>query len=154
MTYIILALALVGILMAWQSNRKHKALNERISQLNGRIYQTRREMLEAQEKTKRELNKLKFDILKAQGNLKVTADMTIDEIMMIHPMAEQVLAGFHIGGCSSCAVDGAQRLDLALAPSGQPIEPILVALHALVTENQASPLAEKMLKTSNVQLTI
>ena len=88
MNYVILVLVLVGIFMAWQSNRKHKALNERISQLNGRIHQTRREMTEAQEKTRYELTQLKFDLLKAQGTLKVTAAMTIDEIIAAYPYVE------------------------------------------------------------------
>jgi hypothetical protein len=152
MIYAILVLALLGLLMAWRTSRKQKDLTERISQLNSRIYQTRREMLEAQEKTHHDLIALKFDWLKSQGKLQVTPDMTLDEVLMVHPMAGQVLASFHIGGCSSCAVDGSTRLDLAVASSGQMVEPIIVALNNLITESQNGTLPEEVLKTPNVQL--
>lgn len=72
---------------------------------------------------------------------------------MVHPLAGQVLASFHIGGCSSCAVDGSTRLDLAVASSGQTVEPIIVALNNLITESQNGTLSEEILKTPNVQLT-
>lgn len=153
MIYAILILALLGLLMAWRTGRKQKDLTERISQLNSRIYQTRREMLEAQEKTHRDLTALKFEWLKSQGKLQVTPDMTLDEVLMVHPLAGQVLASFHIGGCSSCAVDGSTRLDLAVASSGQTVEPIIVALNNLITESQNGTLSEEILKTPNVQLT-
>lgn len=153
MIYAILVLALLGLLMAWRTGRKQKELTERISQLNSRIYQTRREMLEAQEKTHRDLIALKFEWLKSQGKLQITPDMTIDEVLMVHPMAGQVLASFHIGGCSGCAVDGSTRLDLAAASSGQTVEPIIVALSNLIAESQNGTLSEEILKTPNVQLT-
>lgn len=152
MIYAILVLALVGLLMAWRTGRKQKDLTERISQLNNRIYQTRREMLEAQEKTHRELTTLKFEWLKSQGKLQVNPDMPLDEVLMVHPMAGQVLASFHIGGCSSCAVEGSTRLDLAAAFSGQTVEPIIVALNNLITDSQNGTLSEEILKTPNVQL--
>ncbi len=152
MLYAILVLALLGLLMAWRTSRKQKDLTERISQLNSRIYQTRREMLEAQEKTHRDLTALKFEWLKSKGKLQVTPDLTLDEVLLVHPMAGQVLASFHIGGCSSCAVDGSTRLDLAAASSGQTVEPIIVALNNLITESQNGTLSEEILKTPNVQL--
>jgi hypothetical protein len=152
MIYAILVLALLGLLMAWRTSRKQKVLTERISQLNSRIYQTRREMLEAQEKTHHDLTALKFDWLKSQGKLQVTPDMTLDEVLMVHPMAGQVLASFHIGGCSSCAVDGSTRLDRAVASSGQTVEPIIAALNNLITKSQNGTLPEEVLKTPNMQL--
>jgi len=155
MIYLSLGVALIAIFMAWQANRKNTVFYDRITELNGRIYQTRREMLEGQEKMQRELTKLRFDLLKTQGNLQVTGGMTLDEVLMVHPLAGQVLAGFHIGGCASCAFDGSQRLDLAVASTGQSIEPILVALNGLLSsENQNEAIPAEMLKTPNVELTL
>ena len=153
MIYVVLAVALIGLYLAWKANKKQKSLNDRITELNGRIYQTRREMLESQEETKQALTKLRFDALKAQGQLQVTSDMTVGEVLMTHPMAGQVLASFHVGGCSSCATDDEQRLDLALASSGQSVEPVLVALNNLITrEHETGAVSENLLKTPNVEL--
>ena len=153
MIYVTLGIALVAVFMAWQANRKNKYLTERIGQLNSRIFKTRQELLEAQEGTRHDLTALRIELLKSQGTFKVTGDMPVEEVLMIHPLADQVLGSFHIGGCSSCAVDGSQRLDLAVASSGQPLEPVLVALNRLLTDEQNGTLSAERLKTPNVELT-
>jgi hypothetical protein len=153
MIYVSLGIALVAVFMAWQANRKNKYLTERIGQLNSRIFKTRQELLEAQEGTRHDLTALRIELLKSQGTFKVTGDMPVEEVLMIHPLADQVLGSFHIGGCSSCAVDGSQRLDLAVASSGQPLEPVLVALNRLLTDEQNGTPSAERLKTPNVELT-
>ena len=153
MVYVALVVALVAVFMAWQANRKNAYLSERIGQLNSRIFKARQELLEAQERAQHELMALRIELRRSQGALKVTGDMPVEEVLLIHPMAAQVLGGFHIGGCSSCAVDGSQRLDLAVASSGQPIEPVLEALNRLITEDHNGSLSADRLKTPNVELT-
>lgn len=153
MIYIAYALTLIAIFMAWRANKKNEALRDRLTETNSNIYKVRRELVETQEKAQHEMTKLRFEMLKAQGELQVTSDMTIDQILMTHPMAEQVLGGFHIGGCSSCATDGDQRLDLTLASSGQPVEPVLVALNGLLAEEQKNGgVSTDILKSPNVEL--
>jgi len=153
MVYLSLGLALIGLFMAWQANRKNKELQNRIGQIHSRLFQVRRDGLEAQEAMQQELTRLRFELLKTQGRLQISGEMTMDEVLMVHPMAGQVLAGFHVGGCSSCAVDGSQRLDLALASSGQPLEPVLVALNKLLQHEQNGATSPDLLKTPNVELT-
>lgn len=153
MEYLAVALGLIGILMAWRANRKNKELQERIAQTNSRAYSVRREMQEAQAEAEARLLQLKFQLLKLQGELKVVPEMKIAEILAVHPQAEQVLAAFHLGGCSSCAVDPGQSLSEAVAVNGYELEPILVALNTLVAENGYSdPVSPEWLKTPNVQL--
>ena len=152
--YVALALGLIGIIMAWSANRKNNDLKERIAQVNSRVYNLRREMQEAQEKAEQEMMTLKFQLLQAQGELKVTPEMKIGEIVAIHPQAEQVLAGFHLGGCSSCSFDSRQTLGEVAAVNGRELEPILVALNNLVAEsgNGHGPVFPDRLKTPNIQL--
>lgn len=154
LTYVALALALLGLLLAWSARRQNKDLKERIAQANSRVYNLRREMHETQEQAEREMMKLKFELLKLQGELQVTGEMKIGEILAVHPQAQQVLAGFHIGGCSSCAIDDKQTLSEAVVLNGRELEPILVALNTLVTEraNGNGEISPEQLKTPNVQL--
>jgi hypothetical protein len=111
-------------------------------------------MQESQEKFEHDLVALKFQVLKAQGDLKVTPEMKMSEILAIHPQAEQVLAGFHLGGCSSCSFDPRQSLGEVTAVNGREVEPILVALNSLVNEtsNGNGLVSPERLKTPNVQL--
>jgi hypothetical protein len=153
-TYAALVLALLGLFAAWRAYRKNSELRERIAQVNSRVYHLRRELIEAQEKKELEITKLKFDLLQLQGDLPVTGDMKIGELVALHPQAQHVLAGFHIGGCASCAVDDRQTLAEAAAGNGQPLEPILMALNTLVSTNETGngQVAPEQLKQPNVQL--
>jgi hypothetical protein len=154
MLYVALVIGGLGLLMAWSANRKNKELKERIAQVSSRIYHLRREMEEAQEEVEQKMMALKFELLKLQGDLKVTPEMKIGEITALHPQAQQVLAGFHLGGCSSCMVDDRQTLAEAVAVNGRELEPILVTLNTLVaeSENGNSLVSPEQLKTPNVQL--
>jgi len=153
LVYIVLLVALVSLFMAWQANHTNKDLSSRLAQMHTRLYQVRRDTQESQETLQQAITELRIQLLRSQGELQVTGDMTVDEVLLTHPMAQQVLAGFHIGGCTSCAVDGAMRLDLAMASSGQPLEPVLVALNNLLAASQGGSISSSMLKTPNVELT-
>jgi hypothetical protein len=110
-------------------------------------------MQESQEKSEYEMMQLKFELLKAKGELKVTPDMKMSEIVSIHPQAQQVLAGFHLGGCSSCSFDPRQSLSEVTAVNGRPLEPILLALNTLIIESNGNgTVSPERLKTPNVQL--
>ena len=37
---------------------------------------------------------------------------------MLHPQAQQILAGYHLGGCSSCAIDDGDTLAAICQSSG------------------------------------
>lgn len=154
LTYAALALALIGILMAWSVHRKNKDLRESIAQVNSRVYHLRREMQAAQEETERQSMALRYEILKLQGTLKVSPEMTVGEITAVHPQASQVLANFHLGGCASCMVDDNQTLAEAAAVNGRELEPILVTLNTLLAESEHSQdrVTPEQLKTPNVAL--
>ena len=155
-TYIALIIGIVAILMAWRANKKNSSLKERLAQANSRVYHLRSEIQEKQEQTDSELMTLKFEVLKLQGNLKVTPDMKMGEVLAVHPQAQQVLAGYHIGGCSSCSTDDSQSLGEAVAVNGRQIEPILASLNMLVAQgninNGNGAVSPEQLKTPNIEL--
>lgn len=154
LTYIALILGGIALFSAWRMGRKNSELQERIAQVNSRVYNLRREMQESQEKAEQELMALRFQLLKIQGELKVTPEMKMNEIAAIHPQAQQVLAGFHLGGCSSCSFDPHQSLIEVAAVNGRDLQPILVALNSLVAENGNGNgvVSPERLKTPNIQL--
>lgn len=152
MVYIALILSIIGLATAWMCHKKNGTLREKLSQTNSRIYNLRQENLGLQEKAEKEIMALKFEILKLQGDLKILPEMKIGEIVAAHPQAQQVLAGFHLGGCSSCSIDDRQSLIEAAAVNGREIEPILAALNTLVAGNDNGQHAAEPIKTPNVQL--
>ena len=156
LSYLALAIGLIGLVLAWSANRKNKELQERLAQLNSRLYQLRRENQEAQEQAAYDTMQLKFQLLRLEGNLKVTPDMKIGEVIALHPQAQQLLAGFHLGGCSGCAVEVDQSLAEAVALNGRDLEPILAALNTLIAasspDHSNGPVSPEKLKTPNVQV--
>lgn len=155
LSYITFAVALAAVLLAWNLYRKNGELKERIAQVNSRVYHLRREMLEAQEKAGLQLTGLKFQLLQLKGELQVTPEMKVGEVVALHPQAGQVLAGFHLGGCSSCSVDNNQSLAEAAALNNRDLAPILVALNGLLAEGggaRSGPVLAERLKTPNVEL--
>ncbi len=152
MFYIALLVGAVALLWAWRCSRAVKDLRERNERLGSRLNDLRLEMHRADEARQQTIAQLRFELMRQSGGLKVTGDMTVDAVTASHPQAAAVLAGFHIGGCASCAVDGSARLEEAVAENGGQLEPVLVALNILLAEGAGRRVAEEQLKTPNVQL--
>jgi hypothetical protein len=152
--YIALGVGVMALFLAWLVNRKQAELKERLAQANSRVYHLRREIEEKQQEAEKERRTLKYELMKLSGNLKITPEMTIGQVVVAHPMAEQVLAGFHIGGCSSCSVDDTQSLGEAIAVNGRELEPVLAALNTLVNDHNAEneTISPEQLRTPNIQL--
>ena len=153
-TYFALLLSVIAVFIAWNTSKKYKDLKERLAQTNSRVYHLRREIEEKQEAAHKEQLKLKFELLKLGGRLEITPEMRIEEVVAAHPRAQQILAGFHLGGCSSCSIDDNQTLGEAVAVNGRELEPVLVALNTLVAENGSGngTLSPEQMKPPNVQV--
>jgi hypothetical protein len=153
LTYVALLISVIALVMAWRANRSNTEVKERLAQANSRVYQLRLDNEAQQEKAEQELMTLKFELLKLQGNLKITPEMQIGEVVAAHPLAQQVLAGFHIGGCSSCSVDDRQTLGEAVAVNGRQLEPVLAALNTLVIDSaNGGSILPDQLRAPNIEL--
>ncbi|MSS73399.1 MAG: disulfide oxidoreductase [Candidatus Latescibacteria bacterium] len=58
-------------------------------------------------------------------------DMSVGEAMNLHPQAVAVMAGFHLGGCSSCSISDNHILGDAARDYGINIDNLLTALNGL-----------------------
>ncbi len=152
LTYVAILIGVMALAVAWRANKKNAELKERLAQANSRIYHLRRDIEEKAEEAEKQRMFLKFELLKLKGDLKITPEMRVGEVVAAHPQAQAVLAGFHIGGCSSCSVDDRQTLGEAVAVNGRDIEPVLAALNTLVADSGNGHAAADSLKMPNIQL--
>ncbi|MDH4261439.1 MAG: DUF1858 domain-containing protein [Spirochaetia bacterium] len=67
-----------------------------------------------------------------QNNTKFTADMSVRQILDMHPEAGLVLTGYHLGGCSHCGVNQFETLQQVCNAYGIPIDAILSSLNDLL----------------------
>jgi hypothetical protein len=82
--------------------------------------------------------------------------MTVREAYALHPQAQEVLAGYHLGGCSSCAVSLDDRLEEICQRSGIGVNEIVASLNALFASNgKGQPGRESQrVKLPNIELSI
>jgi hybrid cluster-associated redox disulfide protein len=69
------------------------------------------------------------------------AGMTIGEAMQLHPRAREVFAGFHLGGCSHCAISEFETIAQVCEGYGVPAEMLISSLNSLA-ELEPTPAAQ------------
>ena len=78
------------------------------------------------------------EVASAGGAIQFNPNMTIGEVMALHPEAEKVLATFHLGGCSSCSITDYHLLGDAIRDYGVEGDALLVALNELFDSRSPS----------------
>lgn len=79
--------------------------------------------------------------------------MTIGEAAKLDARVSDVLGGFHIGNCSSCAVNPTDTLEYAALSNGQDVEIVLNALNKLNTA-EGHQVMQMVERAPNVQLSL
>ncbi len=69
-----------------------------------------------------------------QEKKKFSEDMTVEEVMNRHPEASLVLASYHLGGCSHCAIREYETLDQVCMGYGIPLDQLLGSLNNLLED--------------------
>ena len=64
-------------------------------------------------------------------NQQFTPEMTVDEAFRLHAGARRVFAGFHLGGCSNCAISETHTIGAISQDYGIPLPMLLESLNAL-----------------------
>ncbi len=64
-------------------------------------------------------------------NQQFTPEMTVDEAFRLHAGARRVFAGFHLGGCSNCAISETHTIGAISQDYGIPLSMLLESLNAL-----------------------
>ncbi len=82
---------------------------------------------------------LKTEIKRQSGAAYFNKDMTIGEALRLHPMAQTVMAGFHLGGCSSCDIKEDHILGAAAKDYGIDLDRLLEALNGLLDGTTVLP---------------
>ncbi len=121
-----LAVALLAIGYAWKLNRELDTARGRLDRYNRAIFSTEESIRSLRAELESVRRELRIELLKRTGDAHFAPEMTVGEARLLHPRAQQILAGYHLGGCASCAVDDGDTLDAVCQNSG--IEPALLLL--------------------------
>jgi hypothetical protein len=151
LTNVALALAAAALGWGYYQYRQVRQLAERLDNTRTSHYRFSDQVRETVEGLENEIRTLKAQLRARSGGPAFTAETTIGEAVAIDPRVSQVLSGFHIGGCDSCAVSDTDTLAYAAAGNGQEIEQVLAALNKLTTTD-GSKVMEMLERKPNVQI--
>ncbi len=149
LTWIALLVAVAALGYAWLLRQSINQLSGRLDRYNRSLLDTSVELRQLKEGLADTRAELRAEILRGQDGPAFRPDLTIREVTALHPQAQEVLASFHIGGCSSCAADPDDTLARVCRSSGADLEQVLLALNSLL----AAPAAgDGRVKLPNVEL--
>lgn len=147
MTTAALILALVALLAAFLAMRRASSLQERLESANRAIFELRSALNGLEERQGQQLADLQLSLRRQAGEAIFRPDMTIAEALAVHPKVNEVLASFHLGGCSQCAVSDVDTIQGACQTYGLDEKALMAALNAVISGG-----ASGLGKTANVKL--
>lgn len=128
-------LAAGALALAIWNERRARAAEERLNNLRSSHYRLSDQMRSEHQTFQSELNALKAQLRTASGAPLFDSTMTVREAIELDPRAADVMAAFHIGGCSSCAVSADDTLQFAAEGNGQSAQRLVAALNKLGTSD-------------------
>lgn len=128
-----LVIAILALLVAFLAVRRASGLQERLERATSQLLELRSTVSDANEALENRLNDLHLDLRRQGGETIFNPAMTIADAMSVHPRVAEVLASFHLGGCSNCAVSDVDTIQGACQTYGIDQAALMNALNALVS---------------------
>ena len=153
--WLALAVAAVALGFVWKLNGELGSATRRLDRYNKALFDANDEIRRLREGVDEETAKMRVALRQVQGATAFTPEMTVREVLMVHPQAEQVLASFHLGGCSHCAVEPGDKLTDACEEHGVDLQTLVGNLNLLTQGRQQVGTgngAPQLVKLPNVAL--
>jgi hypothetical protein len=155
-TWIALIAVLIGVVSlayTWKLQQELGIATRRLDRYNKTLFDAQDEVRRLHEALSATSAALRVAIQQNVGQVHFAPSTTIREAQLLHPQAHQVMAGLHLGGCSSCAVEPDQTLAAACAENGVELSVLLQNLNLLLSpSNGNSNGATQPVKLPNVAL--
>jgi hypothetical protein len=126
-----LAVALLAAGAIWKLNQELATATRRLDRYNKALFDANDQIRKLQEQVSEESAQLRVALRRQSGMVSFVPEMTVRETLLLHPQAEQVLAGFHLGGCSHCAVEPDATLAQVCTQSGVQLDQLMGNLNLL-----------------------
>jgi hybrid cluster-associated redox disulfide protein len=132
MTVAGLLIAVLALAVAYVALRRMGALESRLAETGNRLSELGAQLTAHQAEAHEELVELRLHMRQQAGELSFSPTMTIAEAMDVHPKVVEVLASFHLGGCSHCAVSDVDTIEGACQTYGIDQKALMMALNRLI----------------------
>jgi hybrid cluster-associated redox disulfide protein len=132
MTTIALLIGALSLIVAYLAFRRVDAVEKRLADTHNRLGELSAQLAQAANETREELAGLRLEMRERAGELSFSPTMTIADAMRVHPKVSEVLARFHLNGCSHCAVSDVDTIEGACQSYGIDQRALMAALNQLV----------------------
>src|SRR5918999_1671326 len=128
----LIALAALGALgIAAMALCRQRFLRDALRDTQRRLYLAQAQLHELENTVQKEMQALRALVGRQSGSPLIESTMKIADAIAIDPRVRDVLAQFHLGGCSSCAINEEQTIEQAAMSYGVDLERLMAALTAL-----------------------
>jgi hybrid cluster-associated redox disulfide protein len=153
MTTIALIVAILALAVAFLAFRRVSSLQDRLDSAASQLLELRSSLQNTNEEVSQKLAEVKLGMRQQAGEAIFTPKMTIAEAMEVHPRVVEVLASFHLGGCSSCAVSDVDTIEGACQSYGIDQNALMSALNSVVTGGSGGSIGPATgVRTPNVKV--
>lgn len=132
MTTIALIVAGVALIVAYLAFRRAGAIEKHLVATNNTLEELKTQIMHTAAETREELAGLRLEMRQRAGEPGFSPDMTIAEALRVHPKVTDVLASFHLNGCSHCTVSDVDTLEGACQSYGIDLKALMTALNQLI----------------------
>jgi hybrid cluster-associated redox disulfide protein len=136
---VLLALGALGI--ATITLFRQRFLRDALRDAQRRLYLAQARLNELESTVQKEMQALRALVRRQSGGPLVEPTMKIADAIALDPRMRDVLAQFHLGGCSSCAINEEDTIEQAAMTYGIDLGRLMAALTAL-SHGQEPPLGE------------
>lgn len=154
-SWIALLLGAVALTYAWRLQQELNRATRRLDRYNRALFDANDEIRHLREEAATTTAQLRVEWKQRTGDITFQPEMTVREAQLLHPQTQQILAGFHLGGCNNCAVEPDDTLAKVCRENGLDPNILISNLNLLMAgaRGQANQLAHPV-KIPNVELNL
>ena len=131
LTIVALLIGLAGLVCAWLVRQDLDKATRRLDRYNRALYDASDQIRKLEERQAATVAELRAEIARSSGKASFRPSMSVRESYALHPQAQEILAAYHMGGCSSCAVELDDTIAQVCANAGVDVGQVIGDLNTL-----------------------
>jgi len=138
-TVLIVLIACVALCIATITFFRQRFMRDTLRDAQRRLYLAQARLNELESTVQKELQALRSSIRRQSGSPLFEPSMTVAEAIAIDPHVRDILAQFHLGGCSACAINEEHTIEQAAMSYGVDLDRLMVALATSSNDQEPAP---------------
>jgi len=132
LTIATLLFGLVALVYAWLVRQDLDKATRRLDRYNRALYDASDQIRKLEQSQAATVAELRAEIARSSGKAAFRPSMSVRESYALHPQAQEILAAYHMGGCSNCAVEVDDTIAAVCTAAGVETGQVIRDLNALL----------------------